>query len=80
MVRPDDLRFAPDPGGDATIVTGEYRGREWLLTVELDGGPSVLVATSHLDAPSPGTRGRVTLVPGHRQVPVVDHEDPPTKP
>lgn len=80
MVRPDDLQFAPDPAGDATVVAGEYRGREWLLTVEFTDGPAVLVAASHLDAPSPGTRGRVTLVAGHRQVPVIDHEDTPAEP
>ncbi|MEM9562732.1 MAG: ABC transporter ATP-binding protein [Actinomycetota bacterium] len=70
MVRPDDLRFAVDAAGDARVVAGEYRGSAWLLSVELDDGPVVLVAASHLDAPEPGTLGRVSLAPGHQQVPV----------
>ncbi len=72
MVRPDDLTFAPADDGDATVVDGEYRGSGWLLTVELDDGPQLLVAASHLDAPQPGSRGRVSMVPGHRQVPISD--------
>ncbi len=82
MVRPDDLLFTADADGDANVVAGEYRGSGWLLTVELDDGPTVLVAASHLDAPEPGAVGRVALVPGHRQVPVdadpdgeTDHHD-----
>ncbi len=78
MVRPDDLHFAPATDGDATVVSSEYRGSSWLLAVELPAGPTVLVAASHLDALEPGTRGRVSLVPGHRQVPVGD--GPPVDP
>ncbi|MEL6984954.1 MAG: TOBE domain-containing protein, partial [Actinomycetota bacterium] len=78
MVRPDDLDFVPDPDGDAIVRSGEYRGSGWLLAVEMDAGSTVLVATSHLRATEPGTRGRVTLVPGHRQVPVAD-PDPTTR-
>ncbi|MEL6985840.1 MAG: TOBE domain-containing protein, partial [Actinomycetota bacterium] len=78
MVRPDDLQFAPDAGGEGTIVASEYRGSAWLLTVAFDDGPSVLVAASHLDRAEPGTRGRVSLVAGHRQVPVIDGEDTST--
>ncbi|MEM9132675.1 MAG: ABC transporter ATP-binding protein [Actinomycetota bacterium] len=74
MVRPDDLTFTLEDGGDATVVDGEYRGSEWLLTVELDHGPRLLVAASHLDAPRPGMRGRVGMAVGHRQVPVVDDD------
>lgn len=74
MVRPDDLRFTVEDTGDATVIEGEYRGSEWLLTVQLDDGARLLVAASHLDAPRPGMRGRVAMVPGHRQVPVIDDE------
>ncbi len=72
MVRPDDLHFVPTPDGDDTVVSSEYRGSGWLLAVELLAGPTVLVTTSHLQTLEPGTRGRVSLVPGHRQVPVGD--------
>ncbi len=72
MVRPDDLRFRPEEGGNATVRDGEYRGSDWLLTVEVDGSHTLLVAASHLEPHKPGTRGRVELVAGHRQVPVTE--------
>ena len=70
MVRPDDVTFSTDAHGDAELVAGEYRGSGWLLTVRLDHGQTVLVSASHLETPQPGTRGRLALVEGHRQVPV----------
>jgi iron(III) transport system ATP-binding protein len=70
MVRPDDLRFTSDAQGSATVEGAEYRGSAWLLTVRLNQGSTVLVAASHLDAPTIGSRGRVTMVDGHRQVAV----------
>lgn len=70
MVRPDDLVFVSSDDGDATVETVEYQGSGWLFTVRLADGAAVLVAASHLDPPEPGTRGRVELVEGHRQVPV----------
>lgn len=75
MVRPDDLQFIPEAGGDATVVSGEYRGSGWLLAIQLASNQTVLVAASHLNAPEPGTQGHVELVPGHRQVPVIDHHE-----
>ncbi len=70
MVRPDDVAFVVDAAGDDEIVAAEYRGSAWLHTVRLGQGPTVLTASSHLDAPEPGTRGHLELVPGHRQVPI----------
>ncbi len=57
------------------VTAREYRGSGWLLTVRLDAGPDVLVAASHLDAPVPGTRGRVELIEGHQQVICPDRTD-----
>lgn len=75
MVRPDDLRFAPAADGEATVVGAEYRGSDWLLTVKLEEGPTILTTASHLDAPVPGDRGNLSLVSGHRQVPVTDRHN-----
>ena len=72
MVRPDDVAFVPDSAGDAEIVAAEYHGSGWLATARLPAGLSVVVASSHLDPPSIGARGRLTLVEGHRQVVVPD--------
>jgi iron(III) transport system ATP-binding protein len=72
MVRPDDVDFRPEPGGDAVVVAASYRGAHWVYTITLDAGATVLSQGSHL-APHPvGARGRVSLVPGHRQVVVAD--------
>lgn len=68
MVRPDDVSFTPMPTGDATIVSSEYHGSRWLVTVKLDGGSDVLATLSHLDPPRVGDTGTVELVPGHRQI------------
>ncbi len=70
MVRPDDVHFAGTPHGDSEITATEYRGSEWLVTVRLPTGESVRAAASHLDELAVGTRGKVALVEGHRQVPV----------
>ena len=68
MVRPHDLGFTPDPTGDATVVSTEYRGSEWLLAVELPDGPVLLVADHDLEGPAVGAPGRVHLVAGRRQI------------
>ncbi|MEO1061628.1 MAG: ABC transporter ATP-binding protein [Actinomycetota bacterium] len=68
MVRPDDVIFVPDAAGTAEIVATEYHGSAWLATARLRDGLTVLAASSHLDPPSLGQRGRLALVDGHRQV------------
>ena len=68
MVRPDDLWFYSTADGDAEVVSTEYHGSGWLATVALADGTEVLVNTSHLDEPSKGQRGRLSLVEGHTQV------------
>lgn len=70
MVRPDDVVFFPDDTGAAVVKDAEFRGPTWCCTVELPGGVEVFSTRSHLDPVAVGTRGRVELVSGHRQVPV----------
>ena len=65
---PQSRQISAGSTAGAEVVASEYRGSGWLLTVRLDAGYDVLVAASHLDAPVAGTRGRVELVDGHRQV------------
>ena len=72
MVRPDDVVFKADPGGDAVIVAAEFRGVAWCYTIRLVDGEEVLSAMSHLDPQAVGTRGRVRLTPGHPQIVIPD--------
>jgi iron(III) transport system ATP-binding protein len=79
MVRPDDVTFEPDPGGEAEVVAAEFRGVTWCYTIRLDGavdgGEVVLATVSHLTPQAIGTRGRVRLTPGHRQI-IIDETTP----
>lgn len=70
MVRPDDVAFFPDDAGAAVVTGAEFRGPTWCCTIELPGGIEVFSTRSHLDPVTVGMRGRVELVPGHRQVPI----------
>jgi iron(III) transport system ATP-binding protein len=70
MIRPDDVTFVPDPGGDAEVVTASYRGPRWVYAIVMDSGPRILAEQSHLAPLAVGMRGRVSLTAGHRQVPI----------
>lgn len=70
MVRSDDLRFTADASGDVEIVRVEYHGTEWHMTVRMADGTRVPTTTGHLGSPAVGDRGRLDLIPGHRQVAV----------
>jgi iron(III) transport system ATP-binding protein len=72
MVRPDDLTFRPDERGDAEILSAGYQGVGWLYTVGLPSGHVLAVQEDHLATFAVGTRGTVTMTPGHRQVLVPD--------
>lgn len=72
LVRPDDVLFHPDDGGGAEIVAAEFRGTSWTYTIRLADGTDLLASVSHLQPRSVGTRGRVELTPGHRQIVVDD--------
>ena len=67
MVRPDDVQFEGDPGGNATVTEVEYHGSGWLISVDLNGA-RVQVARSHLEPLAVGDQGALTMMPGHRQV------------
>ncbi len=73
MVRPDDVVFVADASGDASVTAAEFRGTTWNYTITVPDGTAVMASRPHLDRLDVGTRGRVTLVPGHRQVAI--HED-----
>lgn len=70
MTRPDDVVFTPSESGPAVITGADYTGTHWLVRVELASGDQVQLLTSHLDDPTPGRRGELSLAPGHHQVPV----------
>ncbi len=74
LVRPDDVLFTDDEAGGAEIVAAEFRGTSWSYTIRLEDGTDVLAAVSHLQPRSIGTRGRVQLTPGHRQIVVPDDD------
>lgn len=72
LVRPDDVLFHDDEAGGAEIIAAEFRGTSWCYTIRLEDGTEVLAAVSHLQPRTVGTRGRVQLTPGHRQIVVTD--------
>lgn len=72
MVRPDDVTFVPDEGGDAVVIAAEFRGPTWRCKIALPDGVEIFSTRSHLDPVAVGTRGRAALVPGHHQVAVPD--------
>lgn len=74
MVRPDDVRFECAADGDAEVVGAAYHGATWLYQVRLPDGATVLSEGSHLTRVDVGTRGRVALTPGHKQVVVAISE------
>lgn len=81
MVRPDDVVFSADEAGDACVTAVEYHGSEWHVQVALDDSTNIAVTMDHLLQPVTGQRGRVSIAPGHRQVPVqVPVADPAGRP
>lgn len=68
MVRPDDLIFTADPSGDSVIHAREFRGMNWNYQITLSDGTVVSCSSSHRQQLEVGTRGRITLAPGHNQV------------
>ena len=72
VARPDDLTFDATPTGSAEIIGREFRGPVWIYALRLASGLVVHSARSHLVRVDVGTRADVSLVPGHRLVPVAD--------
>jgi len=72
MVRPDDMTFEVDAGGDAEVVAVEFRGPTYCYTLRLRSGAVVQATRSHLVRAEIGARVRAVLVDGHRPVVVRD--------
>lgn len=70
MVRPDDVKFIPDPDGEAVVSAIEFRGGTWSCSITLADGTTVVSNRSHVDPVVIGARGRVELTPGHPQIPI----------
>jgi iron(III) transport system ATP-binding protein len=73
MLRPDDVTFATDERGGATIVAAEFRGSVWNYTVELASGARVHAIRSHLEHVPPGTTVTASVRPGHTPVVIDRH-------
>lgn len=58
VLRPDNARFEPAPGGEAEVVSRRFRGTGYRLTCHTPAG-ECLVDVDTAAAPEPGTRGRV---------------------
>jgi iron(III) transport system ATP-binding protein len=56
MIRPDDIDFAPDPGGAATIVGREFQGADNLYRLRLGSGATVHSVQSSTTVYPVGTR------------------------
>lgn len=72
MLRPDDVTFELDDGGDAEIVDAEFRGSTWCYSVRLPSGTVVRSTRNHLLRAPIGTRVTASITPGHRPVLVSD--------
>ncbi|MDY7103789.1 MAG: ABC transporter ATP-binding protein [Actinomycetota bacterium] len=72
MVRPDDVAFVADDDGDVVVTGAEFRGTTWSATLALADGATVIASLPHISPVTVGTRGRVEMVPGHRQIPITD--------
>jgi len=70
MARPDDVTFRPADDGAAVVTGVEFRGATWCYTLRLPSGTEVTSTQSHLVRVEPGRCVEVSLVPGHRLVPV----------
>jgi iron(III) transport system ATP-binding protein len=65
MIRPDDIRLAPDPEGVARVVSRQFRGSENLYTLSLPSG-QVLHSSEHsVSVFAPGTRVQIRLTATH---------------
>jgi len=59
LARPEQLAFAPEPDGPATVRVRRFLGHAYRLELDTPGGP-LEVDASPEDAPAAGARGRVT--------------------
>ena len=73
MVRPDDVTFAVEPDGAASVDAAEFRGSSWCYTLRLPSGGTVRSLQSHLERVAVGSRVSAAMRAGH--VPVVVADD-----
>ena len=64
-LRPDDVRFAPDPQGKSMILARHFRGAMNLYRLRLPSGRLLHAFSPHASIFRPGTPVRVWLEPGH---------------
>jgi iron(III) transport system ATP-binding protein len=65
MIRPDDIDFAPDPGGNGIIESRQFRGSENLYHIRMPSGKIVHSARESTGIFEPGTRVAVKSSPTH---------------
>ncbi|MGH2543053.1 MAG: ABC transporter ATP-binding protein [Ardenticatenaceae bacterium] len=65
MIRPHDVRLAPDLSGSGEVVRREFRGAENLYAVRLSSGHIVHSTVDHTILLPLGARVRVQCEPGH---------------
>jgi iron(III) transport system ATP-binding protein len=58
MIRPDDIDFLPDPGGDAVVVGRQFRGAGHVYRLRLPSGARVHSVQPSTTVHAVGTRGR----------------------
>jgi iron(III) transport system ATP-binding protein len=64
-LRPDDLKVAPHPEGNAQVIARQFRGGVNLYSLQLPSGKILNCMTDHTLQLSPGTRVHIQLDPGH---------------
>ncbi|HLD93497.1 MAG TPA: ABC transporter ATP-binding protein [Anaerolineales bacterium] len=65
VLRADDVRFSPEPGGGSMILARQFRGATNLYRLRLPSGRLLHAFAPHAFRSTPGTPVRVWLEPGH---------------
>jgi iron(III) transport system ATP-binding protein len=65
MIRPDDIELAPDPAGEAVVVTRHFRGSDNLYCVRLSSGRTIHSSQASTKIIEPGAGVGVTADPTH---------------
>jgi iron(III) transport system ATP-binding protein len=65
MIRPDDIRLVPDPGGIARVTSRQFRGSENLYTLALPSGQTIHASEHSVSVYDPGTWVQLKLTATH---------------
>lgn len=65
MIRPDDIRLVPDPGGIARVTSRQFRGSENLYTLALPSGQEIHASEHSVAVYDPGTWVQIKLTATH---------------